>query len=113
CRAERISRSGDHAAMTLEPRLQRRIQRYGWDLAAADYEPLWRAQIARAHMQVMEAAALMPGERVRDVACGTGLVTFAAAREVGAQGEVIGIDVSQQMVAAAHARARERAIANV
>jgi hypothetical protein len=39
----------------MEPRLQRRLQRSGWDLAAAAYEPLWRAQLA-------------PGERVLDVA---------------------------------------------
>ncbi len=30
----------------MEPRLQRRVQRYGWDLAAAAYEPLWQAQLA-------------------------------------------------------------------
>ena len=96
----------------MEPRLQRRIQRYGWDLAAADYEPLWRAQIARAHTQVMECAALMPGERVLDVACGTGLITFAAAQEVGPQGEVVGIDISEQMTVAARLRAQERNVAN-
>jgi len=96
----------------MEPRLQRRIQRYGWDLAAADYEPLWRAQIARAHTQVMECAALMPGERVLDVACGTGLITFAAAQEVGPQGEVVGIDISEQMTVAARQRAQERNVAN-
>jgi len=28
----------------MEARLQRRVQRYGWDLAAHDYERLWRAQ---------------------------------------------------------------------
>ena len=32
----------------MDPRLQRRVQRYGWDLAADDYETLWQAQLAEA-----------------------------------------------------------------
>ncbi len=44
-RAGRIPRDRRHATLTphgVEARLQRRVQRYGWDLAAAAYEPLWR-----------------------------------------------------------------------
>jgi len=90
----------------MDARLQRRIQRYGWDLAAGDYEALWRLQLAPAQSALMDGAALRYGERVLDVACGTGLVTFAAARAVGAAGEVVGVDISGQMVEAAR-RARE------
>lgn len=96
----------------MEPRLQRRVQRYGWDLAAADYEPLWQAQIAPAQAQLLTCAALAPGERVLDVACGTGLVSFAAAQAVGATGEVVGVDLSGRMVETARARATERVFAN-
>jgi 2-polyprenyl-3-methyl-5-hydroxy-6-metoxy-1,4-benzoquinol methylase len=39
-----------------------------------------------------------PGERVLDIACGTGLVTFPAARAVGPGGRVVGTDLSQEMV---------------
>ena len=92
----------------MEPRLQRRIQRYGWDLAAADYEPLWQAQLAGAQIELMNRAALEPGERVLDVACGTGLVAFDAARAVGPDGWVVGIDLSARMIDAASRRARER-----
>jgi ubiquinone/menaquinone biosynthesis C-methylase UbiE len=60
--------------------LQRRIQRYGWDRAADLYEPLWQAQLADVRAAVMEFATLAPGEQVLDVASGTGLVTFEAAR---------------------------------
>ena len=52
----------------MDARLQRRIQRYGWDLAAAVYEPLWRAQLACAQEKLLDCAALAPGERVLDVA---------------------------------------------
>jgi 2-polyprenyl-3-methyl-5-hydroxy-6-metoxy-1,4-benzoquinol methylase len=56
----------------MEARLQRRVQRYGWDRAATSYEPLWRTQLATAQHELMRHAALVPGERVLDVACGTG-----------------------------------------
>jgi len=82
----------------MEARLQRRVQRYGWDLAAADYEPLWQAQLAVAQAALLVHAELRPGERVLDVACGTGLVTEAAARAVGPDGLVMGVDLSQRMV---------------
>lgn len=89
----------------MEARLQRRVQRYGWDLAAADYESLWRAPLAAAQDALLARAALAPGERVLDVGCGTGLVTFAAARAVDANGAVLGVDLSGAMVDAAQQRA--------
>jgi ubiquinone/menaquinone biosynthesis C-methylase UbiE len=96
----------------MEPRLQRRVQRYGWDSAAADYEPLWQAQLACAHAALIACASLAPGECVLDVACGTGLVSFAAAQAVGAHGRVLGVDLSGGMVDAARRRAAERNMSN-
>ncbi|MBC8058049.1 MAG: dimethylmenaquinone methyltransferase, partial [Rhizobiales bacterium] len=64
----------------MDGRLQRRVQRYGWDLAAHDYEPLWHAQLADAQRALLARAAPAPEEQVLDVASGTGLVTFEAAR---------------------------------
>lgn len=93
----------------MDARLQRRVQRYGWDLAAADYEALWQRQLAPAQAAMLEAAALAPGERVIDVACGTGIVSAAAARAVGASGRVLGIDIAEQMVEAARQRALPQA----
>lgn len=88
----------------MDARLQRRVQRYGWDLAATSYEPLWQAQLAGAQRGLLAKAALQPGERVLDVACGTGLVTLAAAEAVGPASRVLGVDLSSEMVAAATAR---------
>lgn len=62
----------------MNAKLQRRIQRYGWDKAALHYEGAWERQLAPAHRALLEDADLRPGERVVDIACGTGLVTFAA-----------------------------------
>jgi ubiquinone/menaquinone biosynthesis C-methylase UbiE len=96
-----------------EARLQRRVQRYGWDLAAAGYEPLWRTQLAGAQSALMAGVSLAPGERVLDVACGTGLIAFAAAQAVGREGHVVGVDISGEMVDAARRRAHERQVTNV
>ena len=89
----------------MDARLQRRVQRYGWDLAAADYERLWHGQLAPAQQAMLEAAQLQAGERVLDVACGTGIVSFAAARAVAPGGDVLGVDLSGRMVEAAQRRA--------
>jgi SAM-dependent methyltransferase len=88
----------------VEPRLQRRIQRYGWNLAAAAYDTLWRGPLAPLHARVIARAAPAPGERVLDVACGTGIVSLAAARAVGSGGRVAGVDLSERMVEAARDR---------
>lgn len=92
----------------MDARLQRRVQRYGWDRAAAHYEPLWRAQLAPAQRLLLDMAALQPGERVLDIACGTGLITLPAADAVGPAGSVLGTDISDEMVRAA-ADAAQRA----
>lgn len=96
----------------MDARVQRRVQRYGWDLAVEAYEPLWQAQVAAAHARLLACAAPGPGERVLDVACGTGLVSFAAARAVGPRGAVLGVDLSGRMVAFARHRADVRQVAN-
>ncbi len=50
---------------------------------------------------LIEAADLRPGERVLDVACGTGIVTRLAADRVGAEGSVAGLDPNPAMLAVA------------
>jgi ubiquinone/menaquinone biosynthesis C-methylase UbiE len=97
----------------VDPKLQRRVQRYGWDKAAAQYEASWHRQLAPAQAALLARAALEPGERVVDVACGTGLVTFRAAAAVGPTGWVVGTDLSESMVELARARAAEQRLGHV
>ena len=70
--------------------------------AAEVYEELfvpalfgWWAQ------EVSSTVALRPGDRVLDVACGTGVLARAAAELVGPQGEVVGLDPDEGMLAVA------------
>lgn len=52
-------------------------------------------------VELLRVADLQPGERVLDLACGTGVITRAAAEAVGAAGSVIGLDVAPDMLAVA------------
>jgi ubiquinone/menaquinone biosynthesis C-methylase UbiE len=97
----------------MEPKLQRRIQRYGWDKAAPYYERFWQAQLAPAQDRLFDLARPRPGERVLDVACGTGLVTFRAAGIVGPTGAVVATDISDAMVEHVSTEARRRGMPHV
>lgn len=50
---------------------------------------------------LVDTAALRPGERVLDVACGTGVVARLAAERVGTTGTVAGLDLNPGMLAVA------------
>jgi ubiquinone/menaquinone biosynthesis C-methylase UbiE len=50
---------------------------------------------------LIDLAALRPGERVLDIACGTGVVARLASQQVGATGTVAGLDVNPGMLAVA------------
>jgi SAM-dependent methyltransferase len=97
----------------MDAQLQRRIQRYGWDRAVAHYEASWSAQLKPAQDLLLTRAALQPGERVLELACGTGLVTFPAADAVGARGLVVATDLSEKMVAFTAAEAARRGLSQV
>jgi ubiquinone/menaquinone biosynthesis C-methylase UbiE len=50
---------------------------------------------------LIDIAALRPGERVLDVACGTGIVTRLAAERVGVTGAVAALDINPGMLTVA------------
>ncbi len=83
----------------MEPKLQRWIQRQGWDRASSSYEQYWRQQLEPATSLVLRTADLRPGERVIDVAAGTGMVTLPAAAAVAPAGHVLATDISSKMIA--------------
>jgi SAM-dependent methyltransferase len=52
----------------------------------------------------LEAAAPRAGERALDVGCGCGNPTLSLARRIGPRGQVLGVDVSEPMLALARER---------
>ncbi|MFZ5780425.1 MAG: class I SAM-dependent methyltransferase [Pseudomonadota bacterium] len=77
----------------------------GW-LAA--YERIQRA-IGEIGELALSAAAARAGEQVLDIGCGTGSTTAALARAVGPHGQVLGVDISEPLVAAARAQRLDNA----
>ncbi|MFW5973208.1 MAG: class I SAM-dependent methyltransferase [Bacteroidota bacterium] len=97
----------------MNPDFQRRIQRYGWDKAAPVYEEAWQDPLQHTQERLLELADLQPGERVLDIACGTGLVTFPAAERVGHDGAVTAVDLSDSMVAAVEEKSRQNGFGRI
>jgi ubiquinone/menaquinone biosynthesis methyltransferase len=83
-----------HHARELFAGLPRHYDRAGAALSFGQ-DPRWRAAL-------VDAVKARPGERILDVATGTGMVAAALARRYGA--EVVGLDQSPEMLAAARAR---------
>lgn len=81
----------------MDPALQRRVQRYGWDKASRYYETFWQRQLAPAQDLLLEMARLKEGETVLDIACGTGLVSFRVLDQTG-NGPLVGVDISDKMI---------------
>ncbi|HUJ85678.1 MAG TPA: methyltransferase domain-containing protein [Burkholderiales bacterium] len=76
------------------------------------YEQHWLHRLWPATERVLERAAIAPGESVLDVACGTGVLTIAAAGRAGGSGMAVGTDISEKMVEAARATASALGLAN-
>jgi SAM-dependent methyltransferase len=57
--------------------------------------------------RVANAAGIQPGQRVLDVACGTGVLAHTLADRVGPNGSVVGIDLNEGMLAVARRKAPE------
>jgi ubiquinone/menaquinone biosynthesis C-methylase UbiE len=84
-----------------------------WQAVAAGYdgEPLRFASFCADRMVM----ALVPrrGEKLLDVACGTGVVTLAAAQAVGPAGRVVAVDTSEAMLERLDAKVTKFGLTNV
>ena len=69
-------------------------------------------QIAPLGGEAMDRIGIGAGQRVLDVGCGCGQTTLELARRVGAEGAVLGADISRPMLEGARARADATGIAN-
>ena len=96
----------------MKPQLHRRIQRYGWDLAASLYDDHWQRNFEPVHQGLLALAGLEPGDRVLDMACGPGTLLLPLFAAVGPQGAVVGTDLSANMVEGARRAAAAHGIEN-
>src|SRR5688572_25575439 len=70
--------------------------------AATAYEEFFvPAMFAQWAPRVADAAQVRAGQRVLDVACGTGVLAREAALRVGDRGKVVGLDINSGMLAVA------------
>ena len=69
------------------------------------WERYGRATVAR--------LLINPGARVLDVCCGSGASAIPAAEAVGRQGFVLGVDLAENLLTLARAKAKERDLNNI
>jgi SAM-dependent methyltransferase len=87
--------------MRAEDHPYREFERAGWARAAASYADSFETISRLFAKPLLDAVGARPGSKLLDVACGSGLITSAAAA-AGAQAE--GVDFSPEMVSAAKER---------
>jgi len=91
-------------------------QRRDWGSAAKgwyDWQDLIATTTAPVSQRLIELAKIEPGDRVLDVAAGTGEPSLTAAQAVGPQGRVVGTDISPEMLGYARERAQAAGLENV
>ncbi|MES2521365.1 MAG: class I SAM-dependent methyltransferase [Gemmatimonadota bacterium] len=91
-------------------------QRHQWDRVAAGWKKWWDTIEQASHrvsVRMLELACVSPGQRVLDIATGLGEPALLAARRVAPGGQVVGTDLSPQMLAIARERAATSGLNNV
>jgi SAM-dependent methyltransferase len=88
-------------------------QRGIWDRYPEIYQREVDTRFVPVVQQVIQRAALSPGQHVLDLGTGTGSVALQAAPLVAPNGEVLAVDLSPAMLAVAQQRARAMDVGNV
>lgn len=89
------------------------LERLGYDVAALDAIPTGAIESFAGVGHFFDLADLQPGESVVDLGSGSGTDAFVAARAVGPDGEVVGIDMTDAQLAKATALAEAHGLAQV
>lgn len=97
--------------MTLDEHAERAQRAY--DAAADTYDAPANAFWERHGTRTVERLGLRAGARVLDLPCGSGASALPAARTVGPDGVVVGVDVSTGLLALARAKAERAGLANL
>lgn len=92
--------------LTSVPRPDPEYIRSMFDRMARRYDAFtfWMSLGSAARMRAETLSGIRPGDRVLDIACGTGDLALAAARMTGPGGRVVGLDFSPGMLEVARLR---------
>lgn len=88
----------------------------GWDDSAAGWKKWWPSferAAQRVNDRLVALAEIAPGDRVLDLATGSGEPALTAARAVGPSGHVVAVDQSKGMLALARERIAAAGLTNV
>ncbi|MDX1612493.1 MAG: methyltransferase domain-containing protein, partial [Candidatus Thermoplasmatota archaeon] len=83
-----------------------------WNASVEAYEA-WVQALAPFNEPLLESLDPQPGERILDVASGRGEPAFSLAEAAGVEGQVLGIDLADEMIAQAQRGAKERGLDNL
>jgi arsenite methyltransferase len=92
---------------------RRLAARCGYDSEGVDALPDAAVESFAGVANPFALRSLQAGERVVDVGSGAGLDSFLAARSVGPEGRVVGVEMTPEMLARARRTANELDLANV
>ena len=76
----------------------------------SNYDNQWRYNFAN---RLVELANLESGQKVLDIATGTGIVAITSAKSVGNEGKVVGVDISSGMLKQAQSKIDVEGLHNI
>ncbi len=84
-----------------------------YNLASAGYDKEALRFFPLCANRLVELIGLQPGQRVLDVATGTGVAAIAAARRIGPGGQVVGVDIATDMLEQAQRKIEAAQLTNI
>ena len=84
-----------------------------YNAAADSYDDPANSFWAKFGRSTVERLGLRPGERVLDVCCGSGASAIPAAERVGPGGSVTGVDLAENLLSLARAKAQAQRLQNI
>jgi len=84
-----------------------------YNAASDHYDDPANAYWDRYGRRTVDRLVLRPGMRVLDVCCGSGASGLPAAEAVAPDGQVLGVDLAEKLLALARAKAQQRGLTNI